>query len=89
MDFFWRLFDTHDFPARWGCGNWTPALGWLHIISDCLIFVAYTAIPVSLLFVMVRRRDFTFPVLIALFSAFIHFCSIGLKLEAIIFYEPV
>ncbi len=89
MEFLLRLFDTDDFPARWGCGNWSPGLGWLHIISDSLIFLAYTAIPIGLLVVMVRRRDFPFPILIGLFSAFILFCGIGHLLEAIIFYEPV
>ncbi|MEZ6242075.1 MAG: hypothetical protein R3B57_03440 [Phycisphaerales bacterium] len=89
MDFFTHLFDTDDFPARWKCGNWTPGHGWLHIISDSLIFVAYFAIPISLAVLLIRRRDFPFPVVLALFSAFILFCGVGHLLEAIIFYHPI
>ncbi len=89
MDFFGKLLDTGDFPPRWDCGNWEPFHGWLHIVSDSLIFLAYSAIPVSLAVLLIRRRDFPFPMLIGLFSAFILFCGVGHLLEAVIFYEPV
>ena len=89
MEFFTSLFDTADFPARWGCGNWPTWLGWLHIVSDALIFLAYTAIPFSLGVLLLRRRDFPFPYLIILFCSFILFCGISHLIEAIIFYEPI
>ena len=38
IDFFARLFDTNDFPARWSCGRWEASHGWLHIGSDIAIF---------------------------------------------------
>ncbi len=47
-DFFGKLFDASDFPARWHCGTWSSGHGWLHIGSDFAIFLAYIAIPVSL-----------------------------------------
>ena len=34
------LLDTTGFPARWHCGRWSSELGWLHIVSDALIFLA-------------------------------------------------
>ena len=44
FSFFANLFDTTDFPPRWKCGEaWTAGHGWLHIVSDVVIFAAYTA----------------------------------------------
>jgi len=86
-DFISKLFDTSDYPARWTCGNWTPFEGWLHIVSDALIFVAYFAIPASL-FVLVRRREVEFPFIAWLFVAFIFFCGLTHAIEASIFWWP-
>jgi hypothetical protein len=44
-EFFTKLFQTDDFPARWHCGNWSPFLGWLYISSDAAIWLAYFIIP--------------------------------------------
>ncbi len=83
------LFDTSGFPPRWQCGTWTSWLGWMHIISDVLIWLAYLAIPVVLVWFVRRRRDLPFPALFWLFGLFIVFCGTTHLLEAIIFYEPV
>lgn len=48
--FFGKMFDTSDYPARWYCGNWTLDVGWLHILSDIGIFVAYLSIASLLIF---------------------------------------
>ena len=47
-EFFRKLFDTSDFPVRWQCGNWSELLGWMHIVSDLAIWVAYMGIPIGL-----------------------------------------
>ena len=83
-----RLFDTSAFPPRWYCGNWPADLGWLHIISDLLIFGSYFAIPCALLFFATRRNDLPFHRLFLLFAAFILACGFGHLLEAIIFWWP-
>jgi PAS domain S-box-containing protein len=83
------LFDTSDFPARWTCGNWSPELGWLHIISDLLIWGAYLAIPIVLVYFTRRRRDIPFQTIFLLFGAFIVACGTTHLIEAIIFYQPV
>ncbi len=87
--FFSRLLDTSDFPARWSCGNWSPGLGWTHIIADGVIFASYAAIPSTLAVLLVRRRDFPFPKLLLLFVLFILSCGTTHLVEAVIFYEPV
>lgn len=89
MDSLTRMFDTSGFVPRWSCGDWSQPLGWLHIVSDLLIFLAYFAIPIALAVVMIRRRDLPFGALIALFVAFILACGTTHLIEAIIFYRPI
>ena len=60
FDFLARLFDTSDFSPRWDCGIWTPAHGWLHILSDLGIWSAYVAIPCVIGYFVLRRRDVPF-----------------------------
>jgi hypothetical protein len=83
------MFDTSGFVPRWSCGDWSQPLGWLHIGSDLLIFLAYFAIPIALAVVMFRRRDLPFGALLALFVAFILACGSTHLIEAIIFYKPI
>ncbi|MBX3386777.1 MAG: hypothetical protein KF768_09415 [Phycisphaeraceae bacterium] len=88
MDTLLRLFDASDFPARWQCGRWTPLVGWLHIVSDVLIFLAYSAIPAGLLLVYLRKREADFPRLLLLFVAFILACGLTHLCDAMMFYHP-
>jgi PAS domain S-box-containing protein len=88
MSFFYKLFDTADFPARWHCGRWSEPHGWLHIISDIGIWSAYFAIPCLLLYFSVRRKDIPFRKLFLLFGAFILLCGMTHLMEAIIFWWP-
>lgn len=88
QDYLGRLFSTDGFMPRWTCGEWTPFSGWLHIISDLLIFVAYAAIPLSI-FILIRRwRDVAFPAVAWLFVAFNLSCGITHAVEASIFWWP-
>lgn len=89
LDFLSQLFDTTGFPRRWDCGNWTPAHGWLHIISDLAIWSAYFAIPCILIYFVRRRRDIPFPTIFWLFGAFILACGTTHLMEAILFWNPV
>jgi len=89
IDFFKNLFSTEGFPARWNCGTWEAGHGWLHVISDTLIFGAYTAIPLTLvLFARKKHREILFTKLVWLFAIFILACGIGHLIEATIFWHP-
>jgi PAS domain S-box-containing protein len=88
MDFWTKLLDTSDFPARWNCGRWTEAHGWLHILSDLGVWSAYFAIPAILAYFMVRRKDLPFRKVFLLFAAFILLCGTTHLMEAIIFWWP-
>jgi signal transduction histidine kinase len=87
--YFSNLFDTSSYPARWQCGLWTPFEGWLYIISNLVVFLAYFFIPVVLFFFL-RKRDFEgFRRLIWLFAAFILLCGLTHLVDAVIFWNPV
>ncbi len=88
FDFVRTLFDTDGFPARWHCGSWSDVHGWTHILADSAIFLAYAAIPISIVYFVRQRRDVAFPPLYWLFGAFILSCGFGHLIEATIFWHP-
>lgn len=88
-DFFTRIFDTSDWPARWHCGNWTDFHGWLYIISDTVIWAAYFAIPLLLFSIVKKRKDIPFLSIFWLFIAFIMLCGTTHLIDAVIFWWPV
>ncbi len=89
-EFFQKLFDYSDFPARWYCGpGWTDFHGWLYIISDLLIWSAYFAIPLIILWYSFKRKDVRFHKIYYLFAAFILLCGATHLIDAIIFWYPI
>ena len=83
------ILGVNDFPARWTCGHWTPLHGWIHIISDILVWGAYMTIPIILLYFLSKRKDLPFPKILWLFAIFIAACGTGHLLEAIIYWVPI
>ena len=84
-----KLFDTSDYPARWYCGNWSSDVGWLHIVSDIILFVGFYAIPAVLLYFLYKRRDdIAFPHALWLFAGLFVLCGLTHLMEAIIFWWP-
>ncbi len=84
------LFDTADFPARWNCGNWSTAHGWLHILSDFAIASAYAMIPLAIArYCWAKRSELAFPKVLWLFAAFIFSCGSVHFVEALIFWFPM
>lgn len=91
-DFFLQLFSPNGFPRRWECGpafQNSPEIGWLHILSDLAIFLAYAAIPASLLFFILRRRDVPLRGIFWLFIAFILSCGLTHATDALMFAYPI
>ncbi|MEJ7560032.1 MAG: ATP-binding protein [Pedobacter sp.] len=87
-DFFSKIFDTDDFPARWHCGNWTDFHGWLYILSDLAIWGAYFAIPILLFRVLRKRKDVPVNRVILLFLAFVFLCGLTHLIDAVLFWWP-
>jgi two-component system CheB/CheR fusion protein len=88
VEIFTRLFDPTGFPRRWDCGEWSDELGWLHILSDLGVWLAYVAIPCVLGYFVIRKRDVPFRTIFLLFGAFILACGSTHLMEAIIFWWP-
>src|SRR5437879_5174918 len=88
-DFFTNLFDSTGFVPRRLCGTWTTGLVLLHNISDVLIWLAYIAIPVVLVYFIRRRRDMPFSWVFWLFGAFIILCGTTHLMEVVMFYSPL
>ncbi|MDB5258334.1 MAG: barA [Chitinophagaceae bacterium] len=89
-DFFTGLLSAALWPARWYCGTWTDFHGWLYILSSLVICSAYFLIPVSLFYVVIKRRkDLPFAHLFTLFSLFILSCGITHFFDAMVFWVPL
>ncbi len=88
LEFFAKLFDASDFPARWNCGRWTPGHGYLHILSDLGVWSAYVTIPCVLAYFVFQRKDLPFRTVFWLFVAFILACGSTHLMEAVIFWWP-
>jgi signal transduction histidine kinase len=90
ITFFKGLFDTSQWPARWHCGYWTNFHGWLFILSDLMIWLAYFAIPVIIFrYVSKRKQVIKYPGLYLLFAAFILLCGTTHFLDAAMFWVPM
>ena len=88
VEFFQKLFDTSDWPARWVCGKWSEFHGWLYIGSDVAIWLAYFIIPVVIIWFVQKRPGVPFLPVFWLFAAFIIFCGTTHVLDAVIFWWP-
>lgn len=88
LDFFRRLTDTSDWPARWFCGRWTDFHGWLYIVSDLTIWLAYMTIPLVLVRFVVIKKGVPLPSVFLLFGAFILLCGATHLLDALMFWWP-
>ena len=90
IDFFKGLFATDGWPPRWHCGNWTSFHGWLYILSDLSIWVAYFLIPLIILnYLGKKKSDVKFQGAYLLFAAFILLCGITHFLDAMMFWIPM
>ncbi|MPR32015.1 sensor histidine kinase [Salmonirosea aquatica] len=89
IEFFSRLGDSSDWPPRWQCGTWSDFHGWLYIISDLMIWLAYMCIPVILLRFIFVKQGVPLKRVFWLFGAFILLCGLTHLVDAFIFWVPV
>ena len=88
-EFLKGIFDTSLWPQRWNCGIWTDFHGWVYIISDLLIGLAYVGIPIIIVsFVVKRDKDVSFQQIFWLFGSFILLCGLTHFMEVSIFWWP-
>jgi two-component system, chemotaxis family, sensor kinase Cph1 len=90
VEFFKGLFSTDAWPPRWHCGNWTSFHGWLYILSDLTIWIAYFLIPLIIINYLGKKKNgVKFQKVYLLFAAFILFCGITHFLDAMMFWIPM
>lgn len=75
---------------RWQCGKWSEFHGWMYVLADITIFLAYMAIPVAIYYFIKKRfGSLPFTWLLWLFIAFIALCGTTHLIDALIFWIPV
>jgi PAS domain S-box-containing protein len=71
------------------CYFWDPLIMWSHAISDGIIALAYTSIPITLLYIYLKRkRDFKYVWMMVLFAVFIFGCGLTHIMDVINIWEP-
>lgn len=90
IEFFQDLFATNHWPPRWYCGEWSDFHGWLYIISDLMIWMAYFLIPVIILQYFADKKDvIKFTRVYLLFATFILLCGSTHFIDAMMFWIPM
>ena len=75
VEFLQNFFVETPFIPHGHCYLWKPSLVWLHVVSDCLIALAYYSIPFTLVYFVRKRKDLPFDWIFLLFGAFIISCG--------------
>jgi PAS domain S-box-containing protein len=77
-----------DFMPHGHCYFWRPEIVWTHAISDSIIAIAYSVIPLSLIHIVRKRRDFNYIWMGVLFAIFIIGCGATHVFDVINIWEP-
>lgn len=70
------------------CYLWQPWLVGLHLVSNGVIALAYFSIPITLVYILRKRRDIPFDGIFLLFAAFILFCGAGHAFDIWTLWHP-
>lgn len=89
LEFLKDLLSGNGFMPHGHCYLWRPGLIWLHAVSDALIVLAYIAIPVTLIYIVRKRRDVPFHWMFVCFGVFIIACGATHALEIWTLWTPV
>ena len=71
----WQWLTSESFMPHGYCFLWQPEVLWLQVISDVTIVIAYYSIPITLLYIMRKRRNIPYKWVLGMFSAFIFMCG--------------
>jgi PAS domain S-box-containing protein len=83
-----ELFSTQGFMPHGHCYLWRPEIVWLHVVSDSLIFLAYVIIPITLVYIVLRRKDLPFDWMFLCFGVFIVSCGLTHAMEVWTLWHP-
>ncbi|MEG4343566.1 ATP-binding protein [Microcoleus sp. A003_D6] len=82
-----EMFSNYFIPHG-HCYLWKPGLVGLHVLSDALIAVAYFLIPLTLIYIVKKRKDVPFDWVFMLFGSFIICCGITHIMEIWTLWHP-
>ncbi|MEG4498127.1 ATP-binding protein [Microcoleus sp. F10-C6] len=82
-----KMFSNYFIPHG-HCYLWKPGLVGLHIVSDAAIAVAYFLIPLTLIYIVQKRKDVPFDWVFMLFGSFIICCGITHIMEIWTLWHP-
>lgn len=88
IEFFTKLFQHSDWLPQWKSGYWSSFHGWLNIISDIFISLAYFSIPVLLFKYIKQKKNAAFIKLYIFFSLLIVASGTTYLLNAVSFWFP-
>jgi PAS domain S-box-containing protein len=75
MEILRKLFGSGDFMPHGMCYLWNARLIYLHVVSDSLIALSYFTIPITLLWLVRKRKSVPFGWMFGLFGLFIVACG--------------
>lgn len=84
-----NIFSSGGFMPRWICGQWSETLGWLYIMANIAIGLAYLSIPILLYKFVKKRKERIFNKVFICFMLFIFFCGTTHFMDAMIFWNPL
>jgi PAS domain S-box-containing protein len=88
IDILKQLFGSDAFMPHGHCYLWKPGLVWLHVVSDALIALSYTTIPITLVYFVRKRRDLPFNWMFLCFGMFIVACGATHYMEIWTLWTP-
>jgi two-component sensor histidine kinase/PAS domain-containing protein len=83
-----EFFSTAGFMPHGHCYLWNPSLVFLHLVSDSLIAVSYTTIPITLAYFVRKRNDLPFNFIFWCFVTFIVACGMTHYMEVWTLWRP-
>lgn len=88
MDILVKLFSSGGFMPHEHGHWWDPSSVSLHVVSDALIALSYLTIPITLTYIVWKRKDVPFDWIFFCFAAFILSCGATHVMEIVTLWKP-
>lgn len=82
------LLDYQSFMPHGYCFLWVPEVLWSQIIADVTIALAYILISLTLLYLVLKRKNIPFSWILLIFSVFIFLCGLTHVMGLITIWYP-
>jgi len=89
MDKILAYFDTSGFMPHGMCLLWKPIYLWTLVLSNFITSVSYFGIPAILIYIFLKRRDFSLNWIFLLFGAFIILCGLTHVTNIFTYWYPI